>query len=88
MRRERDSTTQLPKWVRSGHSLTFMRCPLTPKAGIAETSRSGSYRGGCFFSGGVVVRLIEEPNGAGRFEIWEAGKGWVDGTGKVTRLTS
>ena len=34
-------------------------------------------------SGGEVVRALNEPNGAVRFEIWETGKGWVDGKGRV-----
>lgn len=35
-------------------------------------------------SGGVVARVIKEPNGSGRMEIWKPGKGWIDGAGKVT----
>lgn len=34
-------------------------------------------------SGGDLVRAINEPNGAVSFEVWEPGKGWVDGKGKV-----
>jgi hypothetical protein len=33
---------------------------------------------------GDVVRLVKLPNGAGRIDIWEKGRGWVDAGNRIT----
>ena len=33
---------------------------------------------------GLVARLIKEPNGSGRMELWREGAGWISAAGSIT----